>query len=836
MNTTIFPYSLERKTNVKKQELDKIANQKLIDSVEEFFVEKDKQRIFIDECIQKLEYFYSIDQNPDILKAKRKMMSGKLVTQIKDTLGEACIHTIVQYNEQIQKTMEMEEYYKKLYQETLDDNRFRIQMFIKDNEYILKTLPLINKDFDCKLKKYLATDVNEHTAKIRKLDHQIIRLMTRATMKTSPFSFLTSVCLYDNENQEKNKQEETLSSECEINNYILKATYDMIVQMPFFAKQITYRLNANKEYEDGYLFLYQKDYEKGKVYKTVDGTIKCKKNYLLSYLRTEYENKEFSFDAVVDYLMQRGLDKEKAEEYVYNNLILKNVITPASSIDETKENIYQDFIEKVSCLKDDEQQVLKRTMDLVLEYEKCVKEFQQAKWEKRFEIVNRMDAIIAEIEKIIEKEFVHNILVYEDSFYQKPDKPITKEIMKNFDFSKLQFFFQLFDQSILMYELFSENFYRMYGDKKVNASDLEIYHMFVQTSSHLENVWKDNFSEITFESGEKIKRITRLKKEVLAYLNEKKAGNEAYNIRGFIDQLIEENKDLFSQEIDSATLFLQMSDDGNAILNKVYKGQLVFFSRFLKIFDKNEDKIKAYGKKAYGPNPMEITESFGFNANVHERLFDKRLVLDLTDQNDSSDEDIKISDCYFYYDPEKKLVKLGHDDYGEISAVFLGSLAYNLMPIPLRTINGMQPTTRFDTTFLNYWNVEEKTKLVADHMPRVNYDNIVLIRDQYLLNSIYDLKKDRVELYGEIIKDFKENGLPTRFFMRPYLNSGEFDFYGMGRTSLKPQFIDLSSPLLFQELLRELENNSQFIIEEVYPDNKEDSYIYEYEVERTVNL
>ena len=90
------------------------------------------------------------------------------------------------------------------------------------------------------------------------------------------------------------------------------------------------------------------------------------------------------------------------------------------------------------------------------------------------------------------------------------------------------------------------------------------------------------------------------------------------------------------------------------------------------------------------------------------------------------------------------------------------------------------------------------------------------------------------ELYLEILSDFKKAKLPLRFFMRPYINGEDFDFYNMGRTSLKPQYIDLSSPLLFQELLREMENQKQFVLEEIYPDNRFDDYIYEYEMEQTL--
>ena len=86
----------------------------------------------------------------------------------------------------------------------------------------------------------------------------------------------------------------------------------------------------------------------------------------------------------------------------------------------------------------------------------------------------------------------------------------------------------------------------------------------------------------------------------------------------------------------------------------------------------------------------------------------------------------------------------------------------------------------------------------------------------------------------EILRDFRAAGLPMKFFIRPYINGADFDFYNMGRTSLKPQYIDLSSPLLFQEFLREMGTQAQFLIEEQYPDNLEDDYVCEYQIESTI--
>lgn len=830
----MFPYCLERSTNVKKRKLAEVECPELIQALKEYICAIERLQIVASERIKKLEQEYSLCQNPNILKAKRKMLTNKSVTNQNQFKGTEVESIISEYNMQVEETARLGEKYKQLFAECTKKNRIAMQRFFGENENVLRTLPLINKDFIYKLKKYLEVPVEEHNAKIRKLDHQLIRLFTRATMKTSPFSFLTSTCLYDIEKEARCCTRGELRSICDINNYIIKAIYDFIVQKPYFATQIEYRLNAHKEYGEYYIFLYQKDYEKGKVYKTVDGTVKINKSGIFELVVNQFEDRIFHFEELLKLFIDNGMQSEKVVDFIYSKLILNNIITPHKTIDDTKENIFQEFYAKIALLSDDENRTLEEVLHAIEKYEEQIKEFESADWQKRFAIVNTLDGLVSEIESVLNRKFVHNILLYEDSVYDKPKKPVYIQELKKYNLNKLQKYCRIFDQSVMTYVLFSEMFHEKYGKCRIAASDLDVYKLFVEASSKLTNVWKDNFSIISIDTIDKITKIADLKREMYTLIQSKKRKYSPQDIKAFIDDAIEENQDIFDADIDSATFFFQKTGDGELVINKVYKGQLIFFTRFLKMFSQDLERIQDYCQYAFGPNPLEITESFGFNANVHNQIFDKRLVLNLTDQNDATNKDVSINDCYFFYDSEKKLVKLGNDSLGEANGIYFGSLAYNLMPILLRTINGMQPTTRFDSSYLNLWNRENQEDLVADHIPRICYGNVVIMREQYLINSIYDLKKTAEELYIEIIEDFQRAELPLRFFIRPYINGADFDFYNMRRTSLKPQYIDLSSPLLFREMLREMENQKQFVLEEIYPDNPNDEYIFEYEIEQTL--
>lgn len=836
MKRILFPYYLERSTNIEKKELSNISDSMLIESVYKIIDEEEKLNNIIIESISIMEKQYSISMNPAILKAKRKVASKKAILNLDESLDDECKEAINKYMVLYNNVCNIKTQYYEFYKKCNDINRENLSIFFKKNFDALRVLPLINKDLIYKIEKFFNTPTAQHKAQIRKFDHQLVKIMSRVLMRTSPFSYFTSICLAKI-NKNEISYHKQLKSFCEINNYLIKAIYDYIILQKQFAIQINYKITSFNEYEDGYLFLGQKDFEKGKVYKTVDFSKLIRKNILISKILKEYKYKSFSFYEIVNFISNLGIDKEEAEKYVFK-LISNNIITPNKTIDETKGDIFKDFFEKIDYLKDDSNNTLSLIKQQVTILKKNVIIFQEADWKERFRIINNSDLCINNIEKIVNREFVHNILMYEDTYYDKPVKKI--EFKEEFleDIGVLQRYFKIFDQSLITLWIFSENFHKIYGDKKVKADNLDVYQLFANSANSLSNIWKDNFGELEIETIDKIKKITELKKNIYDLIKSYKGNEKKIDITFFIDKEMLENNELLTSEIDSATVFFQKDDNDNFVLNKIYKGQLLFFSRFIKLYKEavNDDNIKYYVANAFGKNPVEITESFGFNANVHNQVMDKRLVLNMTDSNDVSEKDINIKDCYFYYCNETETIKLENDKYGEINGSYLGSLAYNLMPIQLRTIVAMQPSTRFDISYLNFWDKKDidHNKFIIDHIPRIYYKNIIIIREQYLINNIYDTKKNIEELYIEVIKNFKENNLPTRFFLRPYINEEHFDFYNMGRTSLKPQYIDLSSTLLFKEMISRFKKNNLLILEEVFPNNKEDEFIYEYQIEQTI--
>lgn len=830
MERVLFPYFIERSTNIPKKVMESFSNKELPEYIDRLEEAKAVLEAVVENTTGTLEKQYASYKNNKLLNYKRKVFNHKDIKEIDEELDSISRNVLEEYKCAFEKLGNLKREFEESYQSTYEKNRMQLYDFFTVNQEIPKAFPLINKNMDHKFKKYIGTPVEEHNADIRKLDHQLIRLLSRATMKTSPFSYLTSICLSKNNYQsETGKEREPI---CEINNYIIKLIYDHLVLLPAFAVQCNYRISAYHRYETYYVFLGQEDYEKGKVYKTVDWSKTIARNKLLDLIIDRYADKSFSYNELGDFLGSLGLSEEKIPTYILNTLLKNRIITNAIIIDETHGDIFAEFYKKVESMKDDESGKLELICNLVRKLEVSVKDFALADWEERFRIIHIIDSLIKELSKEINKDFVHDILLYEDTIYRNMKKPVDIDERFLENISQLQKYSRIFDQSYPVFLRFSEMFYQRFGEAEIRADNLEVYQEFVKAGSSMTEVWKDTLTEQQESNNANMQRIYEMKKRFKEFVLNLKENKGSVNIKEFIDREVAENEDLISEDDNSSTVFFQKGQDGY-VINKIYNGKLIFFSRFIKLFEEvtESDEYRSYIDKVFGNKSVEITECFGFNANVHIPAAKKRLVLPLTDRNDPTPEDIELSKCYFKYCTETDRVKLYHDELGEIKVEYLGSLAYYLLPTIVKTLLGLNPSTRFDPAYMNFWSLEHEDGLVMDRVPEIVYDNIVIIRKQCLIRNIFDMNKSATELYYDVVKEFKQQGFPTKFFIKAYINKPGFEYLNMGRTQLKPQYIDLENVLLFKEFCTKLEKEEIIIIEEMMPYNEDEDYIHEYQIE-----
>ena len=99
---------------------------------------------------------------------------------------------------------------------------------------------------------------------------------------------------------------------------------------------------------------------------------------------------------------------------------------------------------------------------------------------------------------------------------------------------------------------------------------------------------------------------------------------------------------------------------------------------------------------------------------------------------------------------------------------------------------------------------------VADHLPRIVVDGIVIQRERWRfgLEDLPDSKGDResFEFYASMVAWQRRHGLPQRVFGRM-----------QGRGEVKPFLIDFASPLSCRALVRECRGATGMVITEMYP-------------------
>ena len=134
----LFPYCLERSTNVPKDALKAIECPELPEAAEAYRAAAAQLQTVGEEGIKTLEHAYSLCQNPDILKAKRKMMGGKTVTNGDKFAGGEYEDLINRYNRKVEETLRAEGKYRILFAECLDRNRDDLKQPESDDpaEYI----------------------------------------------------------------------------------------------------------------------------------------------------------------------------------------------------------------------------------------------------------------------------------------------------------------------------------------------------------------------------------------------------------------------------------------------------------------------------------------------------------------------------------------------------------------------------------------------------------------------------------------------------------------------------------------------------------------------------
>ncbi|KGG81241.1 hypothetical protein Y919_01680 [Caloranaerobacter azorensis H53214] len=841
----LFPYFLERRNNVPKKELKKLIDEELINCVLLVMEYKKELEKISSEACDALEKIFKDTKNPRLLNCKRKIYNFKTIKQKEIAeLDELSIRYVSVYCKTYEEVQRAKMKLNQKIIEAMENNRLKLQDFFKMDEIIKLAFPLINSDFDKKFNKYVSVECSKHKSKVRKLDHQLVRILSRAAVKTSPFSTFTSVALgrfKEDEESYINDENIEILKNVELNNCIIRAIFDSLILKESFLKQLEFKISMYKEYEDVYYFLVQKDTGKSKIYNSIDTNIRIKKNRVIGSILNRFKDSIFTYLDIKEYL-EDFISKENVDNFIINILIKNKVIIPTMTLSEFGEDIFEEFEQKVSRLNDDDEKTIETVVKKLRRVNVLLDQFKTAKYKERFSIYNEIKQQIIDLSEILNISMNLDILIYEETYYKDyvPIIKIDREYREFIDsIREIQKFIKIFDQTYPILIPFSEQFKAKYWNKKVSCLDLDVYHLYSKIGFQYRGVWEDSLFDIKDMMRDDIKKVFELKKKFKEHILKLKDSKlPEVQITDIVNNIINEIPDSIEKisDITSSTIFYQ-KDKENYVINKIYNGNQVFFSRFSKLFSEiyEEEDFKEYKEYVFDKDKcVEVLEGFGFNANSHYFFNEHRLILPFSEEERYMDNAVYLKDCYFMYDEDRQVVRIYHKDKGELDVFFLGSLIYVLLPTVLRMILGLNPTSRFDEYYMNLWQPNaEDDKIIADNIPRIKYKNIVLFRRKWLIRNIFDMNRDLVEIYYDVISTFVNNNLPLEFFVRKYRGNKNIDYSKLGRTELKPKYIHLASPLLFREFIVELESDGFVILEEVLPNNSNEKFVREYQIEYT---
>ncbi|MBA4536689.1 lantibiotic dehydratase [Bacillus aquiflavi] len=768
-----------------------------------------------EQAIASLERLYKEKQDHAILKLKRNMYNDRKIdwAKIPDDILQ-CIHTYHQIDTQFWKLYKSShsEYDSKY----LADRKVLQQLF-KQNQKLSNPLPLLNRKFHYKFLKYIEEPSENHNAKVRKIDYQLSRILSRSTVKTSPFSSFTSVEIKkQGEIQSHSERNDYYATE--LNFYMLQKIVQVLAKDYEYAKQLPYRMSFYSIDHENIHYTIQIDLDRGKVFNNVEKTIVLKNNVILKTLINAFSKDDvISYEKLVQHLLKFS-DEQSINKFLYEGLIKKGIIFPDICVDEYSTNVYEHFIHTLRSFKDESRKI-ETIIQLVENAQQLLKEYEKEDVENRFHIQQKVINEFEEIEEVLEHPLPKDLLFYEDYVVKNSE---TTHQLENHTLEDIHYIQKLSlpinITSALHFE-FAHQYKKVYGNKRVSVLDRGVRKLFLDVVGKFHN-WTNVLAPIENLESKKALQLEEMKKEVANYLcSLKDARKEAYVSKKKIDQWYKQFIEISPlNEKMSSTVLLQ-SNAEHVILNKLYAGKLRLFTRFFEnepsIYE--EEEFKSYIQHVFGHHTVEIMEGFGFNANRHRSVLN-RLILPNSRGTSNNEQTLHARNLFFEFNEETELVEIkepGSDT--PLTVECLGSLVDYMLPYTIQIIaNSVSP--RFDIDYLDLWNFN-KEQFIVDYIPRIYVGNTVISREKWLINTANlrrKLKPDEWAVY--VAKMFIEQQLPVEFFVKKYSSEEEqIDYAKMKKTEFKPQYINLYSPVFIKDFEKICSSHHYIILEEVYP-------------------
>ncbi|WP_410477508.1 lantibiotic dehydratase [Paenibacillus sp. CGMCC 1.18879] len=682
----------------------------------------------------------------------------------------------------------------------------------------------MNSAITAKLDKYLRTPAEEHDRNLRKLDYTLIKFLTRASMKTSPFANLTYSGIGNFNGAQKTGAKRLYPR---LNDSLILQVYDKLFLDPEWITRLEYRLNATSVELEGkyYITVLQNTKGERQLYKSRQGLVTLRASEALRKLFGSLQEAEaLPYAAMRELFTALGVSGEQADDTL-RQLIGNGVLERTEYLNEQAGNLSEELLRKLERYGVDHP-----CIPLLHELNSLTGQFADSldvgATERLYHCAEALAALF-DLEPMPRRSLLYIDGI--DETLQTQDYSNREKRLAQL--SRYQWLMMCFDTVVKMQFAAGEFFKNHYGTSYVPANSQEaskVLRDMAQVFFSDTELLKETSGLFNWDKAYSHKRTQRLHniaRRLTGFLNEAAAESEILIPDAQTAAWQSEIQEVLGERLLSHSFFVQESGD-SMVLNHMYKGFSIYFARFLKYLEDSGSEYSAYLRECFDGNQVaDIRNTFGFNANIRKRTVQKEIALPIQSMTESG-QSLSWLDLGFRYNASTESPEFFEQATGNtVRPQFLGTLVLVAAPAILTTFDILSShgTSYFD---LGELILRERLKPAGGsdeaviHVPRIWLGDreLMVSREKWLLNtsvlSEAFSEKDRFEAWKRAIDYFDANGIPTRFYTRPFSGGAE---PASEVTERKPQFINLSSPLLFQVFMQLAAKGEYIVIEEEFP-------------------
>lgn len=852
----LFPYVLYRRSVLSTQELDHFNHPFIFEIAKgyvenEQLIEKKSEKLVLD-----IEKAVGDTDHQDLKKVliniKRKVFNHKRIDKqwesaknlISEVDGSLFLYQpLSDYNDFIHRQGVMLEELEASQHKITMDERKKLHHTLKNSMHeVKKAFKFINSDIDEKLKKYESMDPSNHNKKLRKLDITLLKVLTRAAAKTSPFSTLTYSGFYGPYDY---PAPASIITKTQINETYLYRILEKVHMHPSVYQQLTFILTPNRSIDEKILYwttLVDNKYEHQKTYKTADRLVKLKLSSLVVRILDAFSDQPFDYGDFHQKAVEWSVPEEKVRLY-FESFLEKGLFLPTKTASQNADNLMAEVIDEIKRFQSPYFTAVVANLEQV---NSVLEEYDSLSYAQQLEAHNVMIEIMKNtFDQLSIDHFHKGFVAYQDSIRQG------MEPMDHFDESEVKealaevmTIFNLFNISYILQRRIAKAVKRQYGTEWIVLEDE--WEDFIRvildcTTSNLD-IWNKQFrKDLDNEMDQVEEKLFTAKKRIFNLLESNINQNQVDMDKDFLEKVEADLPEYLINRRQSNSFFLQKDKD-QYVVNHFYEGNLKYFSRFIKFYPemRRDAAFDHYINKAIDAHHIvDVNSTFGFNANNRYSPSTQELQLLNTPaigrHIDLDKPLIKLEDLQVKYNSETEMLDIYHGDR-KINISFLGSLMPMMLPglVTSLTILANENALYYDFS-INYavYAIEHHPSTFFMKLPEVKYKSLILSRRKWIFN---------LQVSSELENLVKHNNtLGLYRFLRKYQIPNQvyvtgFDIVDNDLNIDKPQFINFTSPNLLKLLSIIIMNNKSLMIEEAKPsptEKKENDYVEEIVLELT---